>query len=252
MSRTRSGRDRFQYVGTVLLAPVVALGIQIHRLHAAARAPVTQQNLMAQRIQQMRSGQRVAFLKMGGLGWQLPDIMLIIDKPCLSPWMHAYRSFWGCLIRLRRAMRCWLKVATPGRRPISRRRRRRATSLGCACCAPRNAAGRALASLLQSRARGQTPFFRRVVACHDHRSWAGRTGSRPVCGSGCSLMFQAGFVGTSASPLPIGRCMMTTSSQRPNFTPQARITPAREKPRLACIPMEPMLSESPIKASIWR
>jgi hypothetical protein len=35
---------------------------------------------------------------------------------------------------------------------------------GCACCAPRNAAGRALAALLQARARGEIPFFRRVVA----------------------------------------------------------------------------------------
>ncbi len=35
---------------------------------------------------------------------------------------------------------------------------------GCACCASRNAAGRALAALLQDRARGTVPFFRRVVA----------------------------------------------------------------------------------------
>ncbi len=35
---------------------------------------------------------------------------------------------------------------------------------GCPCCLPRNAAGRALALLLQARARGEVPFFRRVVA----------------------------------------------------------------------------------------
>jgi hypothetical protein len=34
---------------------------------------------------------------------------------------------------------------------------------GCACCTPRRAAGRALAALLQSRARGQVAFFRRVI-----------------------------------------------------------------------------------------
>ena len=35
---------------------------------------------------------------------------------------------------------------------------------GCACCGSRNAAGRALAALLQDRARGRVLFFRRVVA----------------------------------------------------------------------------------------
>ena len=37
-------------------------------------------------------------------------------------------------------------------------------AVGCACCAPRNAAGMALSRLLLARARGQGPFFRRVVA----------------------------------------------------------------------------------------
>lgn len=36
-------------------------------------------------------------------------------------------------------------------------------ALGCACCAPRTGAGRALTALLHGRARGQLPFFRRVV-----------------------------------------------------------------------------------------
>lgn len=36
---------------------------------------------------------------------------------------------------------------------------------GCTCCLPRNQAGRALAALLQDRARGRVPFFNRVLAC---------------------------------------------------------------------------------------
>jgi hypothetical protein len=35
---------------------------------------------------------------------------------------------------------------------------------GCACCAQRSPAGRALAALLQARARGEVAFFARVVA----------------------------------------------------------------------------------------
>jgi len=35
---------------------------------------------------------------------------------------------------------------------------------GCACCAARTGAGRALASLLHARARNEVPFFRRVLA----------------------------------------------------------------------------------------
>ena len=35
---------------------------------------------------------------------------------------------------------------------------------GCACCAPRTAAGLALTALLHERARGRAPFFERVVA----------------------------------------------------------------------------------------
>jgi hypothetical protein len=37
-------------------------------------------------------------------------------------------------------------------------------ALGCACCVPRNPAGRALAALLQDRARGRVAFFTRVIA----------------------------------------------------------------------------------------
>jgi hypothetical protein len=37
-------------------------------------------------------------------------------------------------------------------------------TLGCACCAPRNPAGQALGRLMLARARGETPFFTRVVA----------------------------------------------------------------------------------------
>jgi hypothetical protein len=36
--------------------------------------------------------------------------------------------------------------------------------LGCACCPPRNAAGQALGRLFLARARGESVFFRRVVA----------------------------------------------------------------------------------------
>lgn len=35
---------------------------------------------------------------------------------------------------------------------------------GCACCVPQSAAAAALARLFQRRARGEVPFFRRVVA----------------------------------------------------------------------------------------
>jgi hypothetical protein len=35
---------------------------------------------------------------------------------------------------------------------------------GCACCSPRRGAGRALAALLHARARGETAYFRRVIA----------------------------------------------------------------------------------------
>jgi hypothetical protein len=35
---------------------------------------------------------------------------------------------------------------------------------GCPCCPPRGAAGRALAALLQDRARGRIPFFTRVIS----------------------------------------------------------------------------------------
>ena len=37
-------------------------------------------------------------------------------------------------------------------------------AIGCACCLPRNEAGRALGRLLLARARGEGPFFRNVVA----------------------------------------------------------------------------------------
>jgi hypothetical protein len=36
--------------------------------------------------------------------------------------------------------------------------------LRCACCTPRNAAGRALGRLLLARGRGTSPYFRRVIA----------------------------------------------------------------------------------------
>jgi G3E family GTPase len=36
--------------------------------------------------------------------------------------------------------------------------------VGCVCCTARNAAGLALSRLLLARARGQGPFFRRVIA----------------------------------------------------------------------------------------
>jgi hypothetical protein len=35
---------------------------------------------------------------------------------------------------------------------------------GCACCAPRSPAATALADLFQRRAKGEAPFFRRVLA----------------------------------------------------------------------------------------
>ncbi len=44
--------------------------------------------------------------------------------------------------------------------------------IGCACCAPRNAAGIALARLLLARGRGHGPLFRRVIVVT--RTEAGR------------------------------------------------------------------------------
>jgi hypothetical protein len=44
---------------------------------------------------------------------------------------------------------------------------------GCACCAGRTEAGRALAALLHARARNQIPFFRRVLVVIE--SEAGRS-----------------------------------------------------------------------------
>jgi hypothetical protein len=35
---------------------------------------------------------------------------------------------------------------------------------GCTCCTTRGPAGRALGDLLHARARGKTPFFKRVIA----------------------------------------------------------------------------------------
>ena len=45
------------------------------------------------------------------------------------------------------------------------------------------------------------------------------------------------------SPLPSGRCIVTTSSQRPNLMPADFIVPTIWKPRLACTPIEPTFSE---------
>ncbi len=42
---------------------------------------------------------------------------------------------------------------------------------GCVCCAPRGAAGRALGRLFLERARGEVPFFRRVVATLAEAEW---------------------------------------------------------------------------------
>lgn len=38
---------------------------------------------------------------------------------------------------------------------------------GCSCCVPRSAAAAALTGLFLARARGEVPFFRRVVAAMD-------------------------------------------------------------------------------------
>jgi hypothetical protein len=46
-------------------------------------------------------------------------------------------------------------------------------SAGCACCAPRSPAALALNALFQARAKGEGPFFRRVVAVT--QTEAGRT-----------------------------------------------------------------------------
>jgi hypothetical protein len=54
------GARQVQHIGAILLAPVVALGIQVHRLHAAAGAAVAQQDLVAEGVEKMGSGQVVA------------------------------------------------------------------------------------------------------------------------------------------------------------------------------------------------
>ena len=104
---------------------------------------------------------------------------------------------------------------------------------GCPCCPPRGAAGRALAALLQDRARGRIPFFTRVISISATESRPGGDRGGVAVGPSGLGMFQAGVIragcdaGTSRSPTPSGRCMITTSSHLPNFTPHARITPAR-------------------------
>jgi hypothetical protein len=37
-------------------------------------------------------------------------------------------------------------------------------AVGCACCTPRSGAAKALSRLLLARARGEIPFFRKVIA----------------------------------------------------------------------------------------
>ena len=55
-----------------------------------------------------------------------------------------------------------------------------------------------------------------------------------------------------ALPAPSGRCISTTSSQRPNFQPTERSKPQGSKPSARCTPIEPRLALSPITASICR
>ncbi len=55
------GARQHQNVGAVLAAPVVLLDIQRQRLDAAAHAAVAQQHVVAQGIEQMGTGHRVAF-----------------------------------------------------------------------------------------------------------------------------------------------------------------------------------------------
>ena len=58
-----------------------------------------------------------------------------------------------------------------------------------------------------------------------------------------------------AAPLRAGAeafCMMTTSSQRPNFQPAERMVPTWLEASARCTPIEPALAESPMTASICR
>ena len=79
-------------------------------------------------------------------------------------------------------------------------------SPSCPCCQARNAAGRALASLLQARARGEVAFFRRVVAVT--RTPAGRLEVEeavrfdPVASACYRLSAAAAFAGCRDRPGP--------------------------------------------------
>jgi hypothetical protein len=58
------------------------------------------------------------------------------------------------------------------------------------------------------------------------------------------------YEGGIESAGPMARCITTTSSHRSNFQPTADIVPTCLKPSAACSPTEPVLAESPIRASI--
>lgn len=68
----------------------------------------------------------------------------------------------------------FMPAASPGAHPS-----------GCACCTPRSSAATALARLFLARARGETPFFRRVVAVVQGPEGAGAVRAAlagdPVC-----------------------------------------------------------------------
>ena len=49
------GAREHQHVRAVLLAPEVAFDVEVHRLHASTRAAITQENTVAQGIEQMRT-----------------------------------------------------------------------------------------------------------------------------------------------------------------------------------------------------
>jgi len=54
-------------------------------------------------------------------------------------------------------------VAVPGRGTVERIAARPAHASGCACCTPRAALAEALHRLFIRRARGEVPFFQRIV-----------------------------------------------------------------------------------------
>ncbi len=74
-----------------------------------------------------------------------------------------------------------------------------AHAVGCPCCAPRNPAAAALGMLFRARARGEVPWFERVLALADARGRA-----TVIAALTDDLLVTARFV--EAPALPPGNC----------------------------------------------